>query len=164
MTTVSRQNSTSNNTIEINNAGQLINEQTTATTTTAAIKSQNLYLLFLLLIPFVFFLVFTFLCCCGRRCLSCVYHIFSINLCSCYRPDKKGGRGKKYDSIFCYGELDEHWLEETFIPKFSEFDRGFKIHKLKLSTNYQISKDHIERLNSTKRIVIIFIVNSSNLF
>lgn len=64
--------------------------------------------------------------------------------------------GKKYDTVFCYGEHDENWLEELFIPVFSEYDRGYRIHKIKIDPNSQFVKDQVEILKKSRRIVILF--------
>jgi hypothetical protein len=64
--------------------------------------------------------------------------------------------GKKYDTVFCYGEHDENWLEELFIPIFSDYDRGYKIHKTKIDPNSQLAKDQAEILKRSRRIVILF--------
>ena len=60
-----------------------------------------------------------------------------------------------------YSENDDIWLNEQFMTQLSQFDRGYKIHKLGMlshrqSNHYVISEDQKRIIARSKRIVLMF--------
>jgi len=64
----------------------------------------------------------------------------------------------------CYSEYEEQWLNEEFMTQLSQYDRGFKIHKLKLGTSsrahqslitYSLGEEQKRILTKSKRIILM---------
>lgn len=65
---------------------------------------------------------------------------------------------KKIDATVVYSEYDEAWVHATLLPTLKSFNKPYKIH---LMTSYhkglaKIDKDQLEKLKSSKRIILIF--------
>ena len=103
-----------------------------------------------------------FVCCFGRWCSTWCFDSCSVKCCSCFRPDEDKDAltaGKSYDLSVCHSETDERWVEEKFLPQFSDYSRGYKIHKLKMNNGPNLDKEQVEILRSSKRIIIVFTKN-----
>ena len=124
-------------------------------------SQENLYLLILLIIPTVIILVLIFVCGIGRSCQVFFYKTCECILCPCFRPSENPALSRKlFDMTICYSDNDEHWLNEQFMTQLSEFDRGYKIHKLSLHGHScmgpTLSDEQKQILCKSKRIVMMF--------
>ena len=102
--------------------------------------SLHLWWLLLLLIPIIILPI----CFCinGRALLLSLYSRVGVVICTCLRR-KETNYEKLYDATICYSLFDQNWIEEEFLPSFSDRVRGYKINKLgksshllNLSTNF----------------------------
>jgi len=132
----------------------------------------NYYYLGLLIIPFlILLLILILICSFGRTFQVYLYNTYSIILLPCFRPDtdncnnnlieqtnETNNNNKLYDLTICYNEYDELWLNEQFMPQLTEFDRGYKIHKLMLyqRLNFHLSETCKRVLTSSKRVLLVF--------
>lgn len=90
-------------------------------------KSLNPWWFLFLLIP-VLILPVCF-CINGRALLMSFHNRIGILVCSCLRK-KERTNDKLYDATICYSLFDQNWIEEEFLPSFSDHVRGYKINKL----------------------------------
>jgi hypothetical protein len=130
----------------------------------------NYYYLGLLIIPFlILLLILILICSFGRTFQVYLYDTYSIILLPCFRPADNCNNTnlieqtnetnyKLYDLTICYNEYDELWLNEQFMPQLTEFDRGYKIHKLMLyqRLNFHLSETCKRVLTSSKRVLLVF--------
>lgn len=104
--------------------------------------------------------VLLFVCCFGRYLLVGFHRKFSVNLCACLRNDEDEAYstsvGKLYDSLILYTSNDQSYLEEKFMPSFALFNKGYKVIKLPIDSNFLMSK---ECVTACKRIVILISQN-----
>ena len=153
----------------INSNEQQVIETTTPTTQTtnqSSSSSKYYWFLLLLLIPLLLLLFLLFACCFGRYLLRCC-RCCARKVCPCCRPNDEHA-GKAYDSTVCYSEADELWMEDKFMPKYSQQARGHKIKKMPFqsqqlntidSSGATLDKERQETLKSSKRIVLLFTRN-----
>ena len=80
----------------------------------------------------------------------CIHTHCSFILCPCFRHDES--TEKKIDMTICYSHHDEDWLHEKFMTQLSQYDRGYKIHKLNLPS---FTEEHAKILRKSKRIVLM---------
>ena len=153
----------SNNLPTRSNFSSFINEglRLDTNSTMRKTENENLYLLILLIIPAIIIAVTIFVCGIGRSCQVFFYKTCQCILCPCFRQDDSSAlNGKVFDMTICYSDNDEHWLNEQFMTQLSEFDRGYKIHKLNLNNQSNIGKSLSEEqkriLCKSKRIVLMF--------
>jgi len=153
----------SNNLPTRSNLSSFINEglRLDTNSTMRKTENENLYLLILLIIPAIIIAVIIFVCGIGRSCQVFFYKTCQCILCPCFRQDDSSAlNGKVFDMTICYSDNDEHWLNEQFMTQLSEFDRGYKIHKLNLNNQSNIGKSLSEEqkriLCKSKRIVLMF--------
>jgi hypothetical protein len=59
---------------------------------------------------------------------------FGINFCGWLRSDElevsESDNNKYHDATICYSLYDQGWFEESFLPTFSDYIRGYKINIL----------------------------------
>ena len=115
----------------------------------------------IMLVLLVILSVIVFVFCIGRFCMFYCHDVMSVNICPFFRPiedEYQNKNVKLYESCICYSALDQHWLEEKFMPSFASFSRGFRISKLCLNhknPNELFSDKNCQILKSSKRIVLI---------
>lgn len=130
-----------------------------ATRTPLQNQSSDYAYFFLLIIPLLLIIIISCTCLCGRRLQIFIHDSYSLLLCTCFRPkDNSFENTKVYDLTVCFSEYDDLWVNEQFLPQLSQYDRGYKIHKLSLyhRLNFHLSETTKRVLNSSKRIVLIF--------
>lgn len=110
--------------------------------------------------------VMLFVFCCGRCFLINFHRNFSVNLCACLRQDEdeqfSATIGKTYDSLILYTLNDQNFLEEKFMPSFALFNKGYKVIKLPIDSNFLMSKGHQECMKACKRVVILITTSYLN--
>jgi hypothetical protein len=146
----------------------LANGRTNSTPVYSQLISNNkpyflLLLLLLLLIPLLLILLVSFMCCYGRLCLMHCLKKYGCNICICLRPEKQKkyanglGKDKIFDSAIVYNEVEQRWLDEKFMPYYSQLSKGYKISKIGMSDNVDLplNNEQTAALRTSKRIVLI---------